>query len=234
MPVVSRPRQHLVLSLTILVAIPIFFLNVWVLQKGAIAKVLQREMLVWMSAQAVWVLVSMYWLLKATWRGFWSTTALASAMFGLNVYYLVFTKNYALAFYGLFLLIIAGLYCLHLFRSLKEPYYSPGQQWFEGRPIFLPRIEAELRAGTRQLSARLSRLGIEGCFAYPRQLGLDADGIESIELKLGDLRFSCAVELISRTKDGAGRGFRFVASSPDQNKEIRDFIDRVRSAGYVS
>jgi len=235
MSVVRRPRPYTVLSLMVLWAIPVFFLNIWVLHKGALAKVLDQESLVWMSIQAGWTLLSLFWLLRASWKGFLSVVLLAATMFGANLYHLISTKNYALAFYALFLLIIALLYCLHLYRSLGEAYYHSGQRWYEGRPRFLPALEAALKAGDRIVPARLSRLGIEGCYAYPEAgPALRPDSFDSIELKLGDLKLDSAVLLVSRSKDGAGSGFRFVAESADRSKEVREFIDRVRSAGYVS
>lgn len=234
MPVVRRPRSYTALSLMILWAIPVFFLNVWVLHKGVVAKVLQRESYTWMAVQAGWTLITLFWLLRASWKGLASAVLLSVAMFGANLFFLVSTKNYALAFYALFLLIISLLYCLHLYRSLAESYYHSGQRWFEGRPRLLPAVEVGLRAGEQLVPARLSRLGIEGCYAYP--LGkekFDPRDFEAIQLKLGDLKLECAVELVSRSKDLAGAGFRFVADTSDGSKDIRDFIDRVRSAGYV-
>ena len=70
-------------------------------------------------------------------------------LLGVNLHYLVATKNYALAFYALFLLIVGGIYCLHLYRNLSEAYYHAGQRWFEGQPVFLPRIEADLSVGDK-------------------------------------------------------------------------------------
>ena len=235
MPLIRRPRQYTLLAFLMLLAIPIFMLNIWVMQKGVIAKVINTDSFFWMGIHGLWTLVTVYWLLKASWRGFWSVVLLSAVLLGVNLHYLVATKNYALAFYALFLLIVSGIYCLHLYRSLSEAYYHPGQRWFEGQPAFLPRIEADLRAGDKSFPARLSRLGLEGCYAFANPSDSpDPDQVDAIELKLGDLFLACAVESVSRSKDGTGRGLRFLATSADQHKDIRDFIDRVRSSGYVA
>ncbi|MBI3556126.1 MAG: hypothetical protein HY074_07670 [Deltaproteobacteria bacterium] len=235
MPLIRRPRQYTLLSFIMLLAIPIFILNVWVMQKGVLAKVLHPESYFWMGIEAGWVFVTIFWLLKAKWRGFWSVLVLSGVLLGVNMHYLVATKNYALAFYALFLLIVSGIYCLHLYRSLSESYYHPGQRWFEGQPIFLPRIEAELQTGGKSIPARVSRLGLEGCYAFVNPaVALGLDKVDTIELKLGELCLGCAVESVSRSKDGTGRGLRFLATSADQHKDIRDFLDRVRSSGYVA
>ncbi len=235
MPLIRRPRQYTLLAFTMLLAIPIFILNIWVMQKGSLAKVMHPESYFWMIVQGLWTLVTVYWLLKARWRGFWSVLVLGTVLLGVNLHYLISTKNYALAFYALFLLIVGGIYCLHLYRSLSEAYYHAGQRWFEGQPVFLPRIEAELQMGGKSVPARVSRLGLEGCYAFASaEAGLGLDKVDAIELKLGDLFLGCAVESVSRSKDGTGRGLRFLATSADQHKDIRDFIDRVRSSGYVA
>lgn len=235
---IHRPRQFNILVGLGLLAIPIFILNIWVMQKGQISKIFSPDKLVWIGICSFWVLINTYWLFNAKWRGFWSFIALSVITVAANVYFLLAFKNYALAFYALFLLILSGLYVLHLYRNLSEAYYSTGQRWFEGKPLFIPRVEAELRNGKNTISVRLSRLGVEGCYAFfatSDQESLDHfESVSEIALKLGDLSVDCAVELISKTKDGTGRGLKFQIATADQSKDIRDFIDRVRSSGYVS
>lgn len=235
MRLVRRPPYFTWLVFSLFIAPPVFLLNLWVMQKGSSLKLTQRDSLMLLGAQLAWVLLSVHWLLKARWRGFLSVSLLSGTMIVGNVYLLLLTKNYALAFYALFLLIMAGLYCFHLFRNLKEPFYRSGQRWFEGRPVFLPSLEAWLSIDGQRVPARLSRLGIEGCFAYlaPNAI-VDTGKVEAIALKLGELTLDCAVELITKSEDGAGGGFRFLVAGADQLKDICDFIDRVRSSGYVS
>lgn len=235
MAIVRRPRSYTALSLTILWAVPIFFLNIWVLHKGALSKILHHESLTWIGVQAAWTVITLYWLLNASWKGLASAILLAATMLGMNFYFLATTKNYALAFYALFLLIVTLLYCLHLYRCLAEAYYHSGQRWYEGRPRFLPAIEAFLKAGETVQPARLSRLGIEGCYAYPNAVAAPKTrtAFDAIELRVGELTLECAVEQVSRSKDWAGGGFRFLSASSDANKDICEFIDRVRSSGYV-
>lgn len=233
MRILRRPPQYTVLASLIWLAIPIFLLNMWVVQKGSVSKLIEAKRLYWIGACALLVLVTFRWLLKVRWRGFWALILMSGTMLGGNVYFLVTTKNYALAFYALFLLILAALYAAHLFRHMKEPYYDSGRYWFEGQPRFLPKLEAAIQSGETATPARLSRLGVEGCYAYMAG-GTKVDKVDSIQLKLGDLELNCAVELVSESKDGMGRGLRFIRATADQDKDIRDFIDRVRSAGYVS
>lgn len=233
MRIVRRPPQYTVLASLIWLAVPIFLLNVWVVQKGSVAKLIQVERLYWIGAFAAIVLVTFRWLLKVKWRGFWALVALATAMLIGNIFFLVTTKNYALAFYALFLLILAALYAAHLYRHMKEPYYESGQHWFEGKPRFLPKLEAALQDGESITPVKLSRLGVEGCYAFT-EVATQVGKVDGIQVKLGDLELNCAVELVSQSKDGMGRGLRFIRASADQDKDIRDFIDRVRSAGYVS
>lgn len=241
MRILRRPPQYALLASLILLSIPIFMLNMWVVQKGSVIKLVQSDRVWWIAAQAVWTLITFYWLWRVRWRGFWSFLALAALMLVGNVFFLVSTKNYALAFYALFLLILSALYAAHLYRNLREPYYESGQHWFEGEPRFLPRLEARLRFDDQSVPLKLSRLGIEGCYTYFEGTGNEAevvsrlrrDTLSNVHLKLDELELECAVQLVSQSKDGKGRGLRFVRESADQDKDIRDFIDRVRSAGYV-
>ena len=235
MHILRRPHQYTLLACLVLLAVPIFWLNLWVLHKGAVLTFLKAGRIWWLVAQASWVVVTLYWLFQVRWRGFWSFLALASTMLLANVYYLVVTKNYALAFYALFVLILGALYAAHLYRNLRESYYDSGQRWYEGEPRFLPRVEASMFLGdgetTSMTPVRLSRLGVEGCYVFS---STNIDKVDQLKLKLGDLELNCAVELVSKSKTGEGGGLRFVRASADQDKDIRDFIDRVRSAGYVS
>jgi hypothetical protein len=233
MRILRRPPQHTILATLVLIAIPVFWLNLWIVQKGALLKFLQSGNTWWVAAQAVWVLMTLLWLLRIKRRGFWSFSLLATVTLLGNLYALVVTKNYALAFYALFILILAVIYSAHLYRTLRESYYDSGQHWYEGNPRFLPRIEAYVGTGENTVLARLSRLGSEGCYAFSDGTH-DFNNVSDIRLKLGELELNCAVELVSTSDDGRGGGLRFVSVSADQEKDIRDFIDRVRSSGYVS
>lgn len=236
MAVIRLPRQYKALSGLVLASIPVFVLNLWVMQKGINFKTLGKDKLIWIAVEAVWALLTFYWLSRAKWTGFWSVVTLALVLLSGNIYFLITTKNYALAFYALFLVILSGLYALHLYRSLQETYYHPGTRWFEGRPPFIPRLEAELKAGGKNIPVRLSRLGTDGCYAFTRDgevFPAEFNRSEAIAFKLGDLGLDCAVELISQTKDKSGQGLKFIVSSADQMKDIKDFIERIRSSGYV-
>jgi hypothetical protein len=233
MKIVRMPKQHTLLAFLVVLSTPIFILNLWVMHKGSLVKVLEPGKQRLIAFQFVWMLFTLYLLLKAKWAGFASFMTMSAVLLLANVFLLISTKNYALAFYALFLLILSALYALNAYKDLRGTYYDSGKRWFEGLPRFLPRIEAELKVGERVVSARLSRLGEEGCYAYPFFEG-QIDKVDRIHLKLGDLQLECAVELVSKSSDGCGNGLRFLAVSEDQNKDIKDFINRLRSAGYVS
>lgn len=238
MSLIRRPRQYTFLVSLGFLSIPVFALNIWVMQKGPLAKAFTPDKLILVGAQALWAVIAIHWLLKAAWKGLGAFVAMSLVMVGANLYFLFALKNYALAFYALFLLILSGLYAFHLFRNLGEAYYRSGQRWFEGRPELMPRVAVELMSGNVSVPARLSRLGIEGCYAFINthgdNPGTDLDEVDRVTLKLGDLALECAVELISQSRDGTGKGIRFLINSADQHKDVSDFIDRVRSSGYVA
>lgn len=222
----------------LLFCVPIFALNLWVLNKGAWSKFLEPWKIQVLVVEAVWTLLTAHFVMRASWAGFWLFAVLSATMIGANLYFLLVLKNYALAFYALFLLIMAGLYLLNLFKLLHEPYYRSGKRWFEGVPRFVPKVEAHLK-GEQEAEgdarrARVSRLNHEGCYVFTDAPIKPSEPAPSkVVLKLGDLHLECAVELITRSKDGLGQGLRFLADSADRQKDIKDFIDRVRSSGYV-
>jgi len=231
MVIVRRPGRLTFLAALLLLSIPLFILNLWVMQKAR--GPLNRELWIWAGIEAAWVLFCVGSILGARMRGFWLTCTLSLTLLYGNLFFLLRTKNYALAFYALFLLILSALYLAYLYRALREPYFEPGRRWFEGLPEFLPRIEAELRSSQSSARARLSSLAEEGCYAYPVPGEALTAEPDAIRLKVGDLELECAVQSVTKTKDGLGRGLRFLTPTPDHEKDIRDFIDRVRSSGYV-
>src|SRR5690348_4944732 len=100
MSVVRRPPQYTALACLVLIGMPVFWLNVWILQKGPLIKLIQSEKAWWLVVEAAWTLLTLHWLLKAKRRGLWSVIVLSATLLLGNAYFLVATKNYALAFYA--------------------------------------------------------------------------------------------------------------------------------------
>lgn len=237
--IIHRPQELTILASVLLFSFPLIVLNFWVLEKGSLVAIFKPDHITWFVTQSIWVFSSMALILKARWEGFWSVCSLSFIIVYANGFFLSRTKNYALAFYGLFFFILSIFYLIRLFQNLRNPYYHSGSRWFEGYPLFLPQLTAELRDQDKIRSVRISKLAPQGCFAYLWGQQVNTDKSESLDqfselvLRCGNLNLRCSIELVTLGKEGKGAGYRFVSNSLDQEKDIKDFIDRVRSLGYV-
>lgn len=233
------------LSATVLLGLPIIALNAWIYVKGTGKTFWSSPFREGIIVLGILVVFSFVKTLKANWSGFFVSLGLTVFIVVANLYMLTLTKNYALAFYALFVIIVSILHHIALFKTFQAPYYNPGLSWFEGVPRFIPRLEgtAIFADPSKMVSLRLTQLTDEGCFAYasqPEDLSGDWDEFSSIKLNLGDNIVSSQVEIITELDRSAGLGLRFVRGngagqgSFDSDKEMKDFINTVRSAGYVS
>lgn len=235
MPLVRTTRALFIQSSLALLAIPLFILNQWVVKKGvggafAFAGLFRGKSLGLILGEAAWVLLAFALLRRSRKSGCVFFALLAAAVIAADSVLFLRAKNYALAFYVLFLLILSVIYLLSTFRLLGEAYFNAGLRWFEGLPPFIPEIRAELDAVTERGPGRMSRFDETGCYVFSAKPMPD---VSKIRLKLDEKELVSGVELISRTKDGLGQGLRFLAQSPDAEKDIREFVDRARSRGYV-
>ncbi len=249
MYIVRRPIRLIFLSLLMFFAVPIYILNIWVVKKAKFIEFLSEGNWIYVALVFGWAFFSFFWIYRGRWRGFWAAWLLSGVLLWGNLYFLVRTRNYALAFYALFILTVSISYLLQLYKTLKEPFYSSGKKWFEGLPTFLPNVEAVLEehlVGPNDASpkdpdnAKLCRLSVDGCFLYlnsPSKVTVkQLKKIKRLTIKSGDNLMNCKVRLISvaKEKQNLGAGFQFMTlNNMDQQKEVKDFIDRVRSYGYV-
>ena len=82
MKILRRSRQHLKLTCLLVLSCPIFFLNLWVMQKGSTAKLLEAEKLRWIGFETIWAILAMRFIFQARWIGFGMALVLSAAMLG--------------------------------------------------------------------------------------------------------------------------------------------------------
>lgn len=229
-----RPTTLWFLSIAAWFALPLTALNIAVHEKAPLLRALTLNqnwrILAFLGA---WLALTSWWVSRARWAGFWSYGILAGVLLYGDAYLLLTTKNYGLAFFALGLLILSAFYLVHLYQALGMVYFHPGRAWHESLPRFVPKVTVWLPAADGKVRARLCRLGPEGCFIFTERAGMDPSEIELCVESDGERSVHCRVELVSRTRDGAGMGLMFKAQDPDQWKDLSDFIDRVRSYGYA-
>lgn len=240
MILVSRPRSYTVLCFLTLLFIPVFLLNLWILKTSGSHNITTQTSWGVFFFQLLLLFISLGFLLNTRWVGFFSLAALSAILFLTNVYFLSKTTSYALAFYLLFLITLSALFLISFFKHLKEPFYHSGCRWYAGLPRLLPNIMVELQSMSRKINGRVSKITPEGCFVCiqdslsEKSLLPFLKGFKKIHLKFGEHQVSCAVHLISIDTQKQGAGFQFVTASLDQTKDLREFVDRIRSYGYVA
>ena len=236
MIIVRRPAKHLLHFLLSLIAIPVFLLNLWVIEKGQLVRLLTKEKLIMSIVVTVLVLFSFAFLMKARKKGLLMLGGIASWAIGLNFYYLIVSKNYALAFFDLFLIILSSMYLLSTYKILKLAYYNSKKMWFAGVPKFIPQISAEIDEHSGKLKGRVSNLDHDGCYVFLTKSKF-LNGPRSVQLHFKDRTLECDVVAVSKilncAEDAQGWGLSFNFKNADQQKDISDFIELVRSSGYV-
>jgi hypothetical protein len=166
--------------------------------------------------------------------------ALSVVFYGISVF--LKTLNYSLAFWTLFLILFSSIYFISLLEEYSKAYYSTKKRWFEGRPKFIPKLEGELLFSNKSFPIILSNLDLQGCFAYFSNESSEIKKLIknlmqnkdlSIKLKLSNSEIVLPVQVLSIDKEGFGVGLAFLVQGIDVEKIIFEFIDRVRSYGYV-
>ncbi len=243
----STPKLR-TLTLLWLLSLPIFFLNLWVLQKGDPTRKLLQEYALLAKPQLLLIIelaflfLGIIWLKSAKKISFFLVLGWSMFCVTSNLHFLIKTKNYALAFFIIFLLILCTSYLQALYQTLAQPFYNSKKRWFEGLPSFLPKLEGLLTFKDPYIEItplKFSSLEETGCFTYSTNSDflvpikkLPKKGL--LQLKSDDLELKCDVHLVSKDKKAPGWGLCFNVKNADEQKEMLEFIDRIRSLGYVT
>ncbi len=219
----------------LLLGIPMFILNLWVVQRSNNIKLeltdfTKGKLLIFLSIFALWTIVNVIALLKARWFSFYSTFALVMSVIVVNVNIVLLRKTYALAFYVLFILIVSSLYLISNWKTLKMPFYNSNRRWFEGLPKFYSGILTEASDGMNTYKVQISNLNEFGCFIY---LTEKVDNIKAIRMKISNYTYETETVCVTKSDNENGKGLLFSIGNSDRVKEISEFIDRARSYGYV-
>ena len=123
-------------------------------------------------------------------------------------------------------------------EKLALPFYNSKRKWWESHPKSVPGVTAEVfSAEGKDLSekVRVVNVGEEGCFVF--LLGKKWT-FEPRFIKLQfpkDIRLDSSVHPVLYTSDRTGVGLCFDGNEfGDWNKDLLDYLDGLRRAGYVS
>lgn len=232
----KRPTNLRLISGASFLVVPIIILNLWVYAKG-LPRFLSVQHFHIAGLTAFVMATTLFLLLRrASWIGFCLGIIITTLLVSGNIYFLTNTKNYALAFYGLFIVIISTFFHISLFKLLLASYYQPGVYWFEGAPRFIPRLKAVLQLSEdKSIDVRFTKLADDGCFVYAESLSdVKRYRAGTLAIELNGSRVISHVETITTLTRCGGLGLRFIYKDFDSGKDMRDFIQTVRSAGYAS
>ncbi len=235
MKTVKRTPEIRVQSLIVTAWIPILIINTALfthnyLSEIAIKAVLKGKSMVWILTLSFLLIVSLIFISKGKKTGLW---LLISSLIPLVVtdFYMAFrSAYYALGFMAVFILILGSFQVVSLLKLLKRAYFNPKLKWYEGKPRAIPKIQARLFSNNEMLTAKLSNLDEQGCFVFGDHL---IPLVDRIELSCNDHYVNKTVTPVVALERCSGYGVKFQIQNRDDEKEINEFVDYVRSQGYV-
>ncbi len=154
------------------------------------------------------------------------------------------TRTPALGFFSLFMTLFSGGILIWLRQEIRRSFMDPRIRWYESLPKPIPQLECVHAESTE--SFRVSRLDERGCFVYLeksnekelkrtwKQSGVfKKTPVYRLGFKFGVHTLICSGYLRSELTKAQGAGFEFCRLSPDEKKELGDFVELLRGHGYV-
>lgn len=145
------------------------------------------------------------------------------------------TSSTGLGFYTGFIVLLWLGYHHWLSVEFSRSYFDPRMKWYEGRPRAIPGVLCEVSNEKFSQLLEVSRLDRDGCFIFIRQ---GAAPLPETKLQY-ELSFNYREKKVRARgipvrllEGGQGGGFLFEFSSPDQKKEMGDFIEVLRGEGH--
>lgn len=154
--------------------------------------------------------------------------------------YLILSPN--LAFSVLFAALYSYFSIRWLHAEVSEPYFDPRMGWYQLVPQVIPGLFFQIK-GSEGIKGKLSAISPSGFFCFsdhPSTARLKETGSIQLILQFEHQQVECNGSIVRFGKvDDSGtpiyvQGVRFAGNSPDQEKDLGDFIETLRSKGHVS
>ncbi len=153
-------------------------------------------------------------------------------------------RNPNLAFFTLLLVGYWGGLLIWLKREISRSFFDPRLRWFHGLPKPIAGLTCEISIGggssgeERTVSFGVCRIDQEGAFVFKDLAPLESAEISrstpsTLNFQFRERRIRCQGTLVRLMQDKLGAGFQFGNMSPDQHKQLGDFVEILRGEGYV-
>jgi len=190
-----------------------------------------------METSALWALgisaVVALLLLRGARGVYWIIVASGALWVFFGALVAIRTRNPGMGFLTIFVGVYFGLLTSWVRYEFGRSFFDPAMSWFEGAPRPIPAIACDLMVGDKSLRMKVSRLDEEGAFLFGKKIVKTAQKTELL-FRFRDREIRCTgIPMIAFKRASEGVGFRFEGNTPDQKKDLGDFIETLRGEGYV-
>jgi hypothetical protein len=238
MPTVSAPARLRVATFLTLLSVPMAAVEVGFVSRALWWNLPIRKMELWSGL----VLLLVTPLVMAIWRGrrlaFYLLILLTALWCLSGAVMAIHFKNF---WHGIFVLFLSAFWIALLsliHTEISRSFFDPRLTWYQGLPKPIPGLTCQVDTEGQQ-DFRVSRLDHDGTFIYVADRSQGVKGFKAgVAL---DIRFEfenrkvVAKGIPIRILDShRGIGLKFHKMSPDEKKELGDFVEALRGKGYVS
>jgi hypothetical protein len=192
-----------------------------------------------MEVAALWACVCSVFISGFLLRGrrsfYWVLVGAGVLWLALSALAAVRTQNPGMGFFTIFLGVYFGLMTSWVKLEFERSFFDPNMHWFEGAPNSISSLSCEVVADEKKVPAKVSRLDEEGAFVFVEGTGIPLSKSKSeLVFRFRDREVRCfGRPMLIFKRNAEGVGFRFDGNTPDQKKELGDFIEALRGEGYV-
>jgi hypothetical protein len=232
MRVVSLPLKLKMAAIVLLLAIPFAGLETVLVAKAPWWHLPLHSIEIWCLATAMLVVPLISWILAG--RG-WAVkvTGVAGIVWCvLSAWVSIRTRDTVLALFTVSLGLAWYLYFQWLKRETGRSYFDPRISWYQSLPKPLSGVVCKLASGDKAREVRVSRIDHDGAFLFSERGGIAMKDVLALVFSFRGREIHCRANAVKLMDDGMGAGVRFVGMSPDERKELGDFLEMLRGEGH--
>ena len=147
----------------------------------------------------------------------------------------VFHKQPKLIFVALANTFIWYVFSVWFFKQVSRSFMGTGRAWFQGQPVEIPGLICEVPDVGTFKTARFDR---EGALLITQdrelQQKLKKTEPKTLYFQFQNVTMTCSGKWSKINLDKMGLGVRFLDMTPDRQKELGDFFEKIKGAGHES